>query len=67
MRRREGKRGNEAALQVDLVFSVEKLAGIVKSMLVIEQVLKENMFVRAVPKTGDFKGKSAVVAPIQDL
>ncbi len=36
-------------------------------MLVIEQVLKENMFVRAVPKTGDFKGKSAVVAPIQDL
>lgn len=33
---------------------------------VLEQVLRENRIIQAVPKTGDFKGKSVIVAPIQD-
>lgn len=33
---------------------------------ILEQVLKENRVVQAVPKTGAFKGKSVVAAPIRD-
>lgn len=33
---------------------------------VLEQALRENKSIRTVPKTGVFKGKSVVVAPIQD-
>lgn len=33
---------------------------------VLEQVLKENRLVRAVPVTGAYRGKSVIVAPIRD-
>jgi len=33
---------------------------------VLEQALTENKLIRTVPKSGVFKGKSVVVAPIQD-
>ncbi len=33
---------------------------------VLEQVLKENRLIRAVPTTGAYRGKSVVVAPIRD-
>lgn len=32
----------------------------------LEQVLRENRLIRTVPKTGVYKGKSVVVAPVQD-
>lgn len=33
---------------------------------ILEQALKENRLVRAVPISGKFKGKSVIVAPIRD-
>jgi hypothetical protein len=33
---------------------------------VLEQVLKENRLIRAVPTTGAYKGKSVIAAPIRD-
>lgn len=33
---------------------------------VLEQALRENKLIRTVPKSGVFRGKSVVVAPIQD-
>ncbi len=33
---------------------------------VLEQVLKENRLIRAVPATGAYRGKSVIVAPIRD-
>lgn len=32
----------------------------------LEQVLRENRLIRTVPKTGVYRGKSVVVAPVQD-
>ena len=33
---------------------------------ILEQVLRENRLIRTVPKSGIFKGKSVIVAPIRD-
>ncbi len=33
---------------------------------VLEQVLRDNKFIRTIPKTGVYKGKSVIAAPIQD-
>ena len=33
---------------------------------ILEQVLKENRLIRAIPITGTFRGKSVIVAPIRD-
>ncbi len=33
---------------------------------ILEQVLKENKIIRTIPKTGIFKGRSVIVAPIRD-